>query len=48
VATVSARPREYDLPERFLSFVGHLYPQKNFATLARAVARVKDTIPRGR
>src|SRR5262245_62121207 len=23
--------------------VGHLYPQKNFATLARAIARVKNT-----
>jgi glycosyltransferase involved in cell wall biosynthesis len=36
---------EYELPERFILFVGHLYPQKNFATLARAFARVKDTIP---
>jgi len=25
MATVSARPREYDLPERFLLFVGRLY-----------------------
>jgi glycosyltransferase involved in cell wall biosynthesis len=41
-----ARAREeYELPERFILFVGHLYPQKNFATLARAFARLKDTIP---
>jgi glycosyltransferase involved in cell wall biosynthesis len=36
---------EYELPERFILFVGNLYPQKNFATLARAFARVKNTIP---
>jgi glycosyltransferase involved in cell wall biosynthesis len=41
-----ARARlEYELPERFILFVGHLYPQKNFATLARAFARLKDDIP---
>jgi glycosyltransferase involved in cell wall biosynthesis len=36
---------EYELPERFLLFVGHLYPQKNFGTLAQAFARLKDKIP---
>src|SRR5262249_45132907 len=36
---------EYDLPDHFLLFVGNLYPQKNFGTLARAFARIKDTIP---
>jgi glycosyltransferase involved in cell wall biosynthesis len=36
---------KYHLPERFILFVGRLYPQKNFATLARAFALVKDTIP---
>jgi glycosyltransferase involved in cell wall biosynthesis len=36
---------KYHLPERFVLFVGRLYPQKNFATLARAFALVKDTIP---
>jgi len=41
MATVSARPRDYDLAGALL----RLYPQKNFATLARAIARVKDTIP---
>jgi glycosyltransferase involved in cell wall biosynthesis len=36
---------KYHLPERFILFVGRLYPQKNFATLARAFALVKDAIP---
>jgi glycosyltransferase involved in cell wall biosynthesis len=36
---------EYDLPARFILFVGNLYPQKNFGTLARAFTRVKDIIP---
>jgi glycosyltransferase involved in cell wall biosynthesis len=36
---------EYELPERFILFVGRLYPQKNFATLVRAFAHIKDTIP---
>jgi glycosyltransferase involved in cell wall biosynthesis len=40
----SARQR-YNLPERFLLFVGRLYPQKNFVTLARAFALIKDEIP---
>jgi glycosyltransferase involved in cell wall biosynthesis len=41
-----ARAREeYCLPEHFILFVGRLYPQKNFATLVRAFARLKDTIP---
>jgi glycosyltransferase involved in cell wall biosynthesis len=35
----------YKLPERFILFVGNLYPQKNFATLARAFAIIKDEIP---
>lgn len=41
-----ARARErYSLPERYLLFVGRLYPQKNFVTLARAFAMIKDRIP---
>jgi glycosyltransferase involved in cell wall biosynthesis len=36
---------QYELPDRFILFVGHLYPQKNFSTLARAFARLKDRIP---
>jgi glycosyltransferase involved in cell wall biosynthesis len=49
VETDSARleraREEYELPERFILFVGHLYPQKNFATLARAFARLREAIP---
>jgi glycosyltransferase involved in cell wall biosynthesis len=41
-----ARAREeYELPERYILYVGHLYPQKNFAVLARAFARLRHTIP---
>jgi len=36
-ALASARAR-YGLPERFILFVGRLYPEKNFATLLRAFA----------
>ena len=36
---------EYELPERFILFVGHLYPQKNFSVLARAFAQLRDQIP---
>jgi glycosyltransferase involved in cell wall biosynthesis len=44
-ARLARARQEYGLPERFLLFVGRLYPQKNFVTLARAFALVKDTIP---
>jgi glycosyltransferase involved in cell wall biosynthesis len=37
--------KQYALSERFVLFVGRLYPQKNFTTLARAFALIKDTIP---
>lgn len=41
-----ARIREqYGLPQHYVLFVGRLYPQKNFATLARAFASIKDRIP---
>ena len=41
-----ARVREeYALPEKFILFVGNLYPQKNFATLVRAFARIKGDVP---
>jgi glycosyltransferase involved in cell wall biosynthesis len=41
-----ARAREeYELTDRFILFVGHLYPEKNFATLARAFALLKDAVP---
>lgn len=36
---------EYGLPDHFFLFVGHLYPQKNFAVLARALARLGDVLP---
>jgi glycosyltransferase involved in cell wall biosynthesis len=36
---------EYCLPDRFILFVGHLYPQKNFSVLARAFARIAKEIP---
>jgi glycosyltransferase involved in cell wall biosynthesis len=36
---------EYELPERFILFVGHLYPQKNFSVLARAFAQLKNSLP---
>lgn len=40
-ADVLARIRsEYRLPERFVLFVGHIYPQKNFGNLVRAFARI--------
>ena len=34
---------EYELPERFILFVGHLYPQKNFRACAR-VRQIRDQI----
>jgi glycosyltransferase involved in cell wall biosynthesis len=41
-----ARARtKYDMPDHFILFVGRLYPQKNFATLARAFALIKERIP---
>jgi glycosyltransferase involved in cell wall biosynthesis len=36
---------EYLLPDDFILFVGHLYPQKNFANLARAFALIAKQIP---
>ena len=36
---------EYQLPEQFILFVGHLYPQKNFANLVRAFHLIHETIP---
>src|SRR5262249_16853379 len=41
---LSQAREEYDLPQRFILFVGNLYPQKNFGTLIRAFAQVKDAI----
>jgi glycosyltransferase involved in cell wall biosynthesis len=36
---------EYELAEDFILFVGQLYPQKNFATLVRALHRIRTEIP---
>ncbi|MBK7518557.1 MAG: glycosyltransferase family 4 protein [Gammaproteobacteria bacterium] len=36
---------EYTLPEKYILFVGHLYPQKNFATLLRAFRKICDSLP---
>lgn len=44
-ARLAAARDEYELPARFILFVGHLYPQKNFATLVRAFHRIADRVP---
>lgn len=36
---------EYCLPDDFILFVGHLYPQKNFSVLAQAFALIAKDIP---
>lgn len=36
---------EYLLPDEFLLFVGHLYPQKNFSTLLKAFHLLRDKVP---
>ena len=36
---------EYELAEDFILFVGLLYPQKNFATLVRALHQIRKEIP---
>jgi glycosyltransferase involved in cell wall biosynthesis len=36
---------EYELAEDFILFVGQLYPQKNFATLVRALHQIRKEIP---
>jgi glycosyltransferase involved in cell wall biosynthesis len=44
--TVLHEAREaYVLPEQFLLFVGHLYPQKNFANLVRALHLIAQQVP---
>lgn len=43
---VRAKAREeYVLPDNFILFVGHIYPQKNFGTLLRAFKRICNDIP---
>ena len=36
---------EYELPEKFILFVGHIYPQKNFGNLVRGLQLVSKKIP---
>jgi len=36
---------EYELPDDFILFVGHLYPEKNFGNLVRALHLVAKKIP---
>jgi glycosyltransferase involved in cell wall biosynthesis len=36
---------KYQLPDEFLLFVGHIYPQKNFGNLVRALHLLAPTIP---
>jgi len=43
--TLAFARAKYHLPERFILFVGRLYPEKNFVVLAHAFARLKDKIP---
>jgi glycosyltransferase involved in cell wall biosynthesis len=40
----SAR-RRYGLPERFLLYVGQIYPAKNFGGILRAFARLRSRLP---
>jgi glycosyltransferase involved in cell wall biosynthesis len=36
---------EYELPDQFILFVGHLYPEKNFSNLVRALHLLAKAIP---
>ncbi len=44
-ALLDAARRRYDLPERFVLFVGMLFPQKNFSNFVRAFARIAERVP---
>lgn len=45
-AEAFARMRtEYRLPEKFILFVGHVYPQKNFGNLLRAFKTIAADLP---
>jgi glycosyltransferase involved in cell wall biosynthesis len=44
-AVLQESKAEYCLPEHFLLFVGHVYPQKNFANLARAFSSIAKDFP---
>jgi glycosyltransferase involved in cell wall biosynthesis len=43
--TLARMRAEYRLPEQFILFVGHIYPQKNFGNLLRAFRKIADDLP---
>jgi len=43
-AALDAARETYRLPGSYVLFVGHLYPQKNFATLLRAFERIRREV----
>ncbi len=43
--TLAAMKSKYSLPDEFILFVGHIYPQKNFANLVRALHAIGDKLP---
>lgn len=44
-STLAQAKEEYVLPDNYILFVGHLYPQKNFANLLRAFKKISENIP---
>ena len=42
---LAAVKAKFQLPEQFMLFVGHIYPQKNFANLVRALHHIGDALP---
>ena len=44
-ATLARMKAKYSLPDEFILFVGHIYPQKNFANLVRALHAIGDQLP---
>jgi O-antigen biosynthesis alpha-1,2-mannosyltransferase len=40
--TLDAVRKKYELPNRFILHVGHIYPGKNFGRLLRAFARIRE------
>jgi len=43
--TLELARQHYGLPEKFILFVGMLFPQKNFANLARAFHKIAARVP---
>jgi len=44
-AVLTKTRQKYDLPERFILFIGMIYPGKNIGHLLRAFARIRDRVP---